>query len=92
MEILELLRTVSERQRGFAQARRLYSDRLAPEFNPFDFIAPNEIKLSRILAWLLNPKEKHGQGARFLRLLPDILSKPAWPLGTPEGAETRTEA
>lgn len=65
MEILELLRTVSERQRGFAQARRLYSDRLAPEFNPFDFIAPNEIKLSRILAWLLKPKENHGQGALF---------------------------
>lgn len=91
LEILDLLRTVSERQKGFEQAKRLYSDRLAPEFNPFDFIAPNEIKLSRILAWLLIPKGNHGQDARFLRLLLDAVSKPTWPPGTAQGAETKTE-
>ena len=35
-------------------------------FNPFRFMYTNEIGLSKILAFLLDPKETHGQGGLFL--------------------------
>ena len=35
-------------------------------FNPFRFMYTNEIGLSKILAFLLDPKETHGQGDLFL--------------------------
>jgi hypothetical protein len=41
----------------------------ATRFNVFDLIDPDENKLSDVLADLLDPKGKHGQGDLFLRLL-----------------------
>ncbi len=41
----------------------------ATGFNVFDFIDPDENKLSDVLAWLLDPKGSHGQGDVFLLLL-----------------------
>jgi len=38
----------------------------ASDFNVFDYIQPNELKLSRIIADLLNPKDTHGQQITFL--------------------------
>jgi hypothetical protein len=38
-------------------------------FNVFDFIEPDENKLSDVLAWLLDPEENHGQGGLFVGLL-----------------------
>ncbi len=35
-------------------------------FNPFRFMYTNEIGLSKILAFLLDPTETHGQGDLFL--------------------------
>ncbi|WP_241010293.1 PD-(D/E)XK nuclease family protein [Aggregatibacter actinomycetemcomitans] len=35
-------------------------------FNPFQFMRTDEMGLSKILAFLLDPKEKHGQGDLFL--------------------------
>ena len=35
-------------------------------FNPFRFMYTNEIGLSKILAFLLDPAETHGQGDLFL--------------------------
>lgn len=42
---------------------------LLAEFNLFDFldIARSELRHSRVIAWLLNPRESHGLGAYFLR-------------------------
>ena len=48
----------------------LYEAPLAPQFNVFDFIRPDELKLSEIIAFLLNPNAEHGQGDVFLK---DIL-------------------
>ncbi|WP_341220688.1 PD-(D/E)XK nuclease family protein [Polaribacter atrinae] len=37
------------------------------DFNLFDFFRIGENKISQLLAFLLNPKESHGQGDLFLR-------------------------
>ena len=47
--------------------------RFAPRFNVLDLLKPKELDLSRIIANLLDPKGKHGQGALFLRCLLDKL-------------------
>ena len=44
---------------------------LARRFNVFDYLRRDELGLSRIVADLLNPAGKHGQGASFLKLLLD---------------------
>lgn len=38
----------------------------APRLNPFDYLIPNEVRFSRILAMLLDPQGVHGQGPLFL--------------------------
>ncbi len=44
---------------------------LARRFNAFDYLRTDELGLSRIIADLLNPEGKHGQGSAFLKLLLD---------------------
>jgi hypothetical protein len=39
------------------------------ERNPFTIIEPGEVQHSRILAWLLNPREGHLQGDYFIKAL-----------------------
>jgi len=51
----------------FESARRKLDVYLASEFNVFSYIAPDENRLSDIIAELLNPEGKHGQGEVFLR-------------------------
>jgi hypothetical protein len=91
MDTDELLRTVRISSSAVDEARKMYAYRLAPEFSPFDFIQPDESRLSSILAWLLNPKGKHSQGGRFLRLMFDRLGF-NWPLEFFEQAKVETEA
>lgn len=38
----------------------------APKFNPFRFFKNDEVGLSYLIAFLLNPNETHGQGRLFL--------------------------
>lgn len=53
-----------------ARGEILEHERLhASRFNVFDSIAPDENTLSNLLADLLDPHGKHGQGAAFLELL-----------------------
>lgn len=40
---------------------------LSTRFNVFNFIEPDENRLSDIIAWLLNPNEGHGQKEKFLK-------------------------
>ncbi len=49
--------------------QRLLDQKMATGFNVFDFIDPDENKLSDILAWLLDPKGSHGQNDLFLQLI-----------------------
>ena len=46
---------------------------LAHRFNVFRYLRDDELGLSRIIADLLDPKEAHGQGSKFLRLLMGML-------------------
>lgn len=47
---------------------RTHTDRLlATRFNVFEYIQPNENRLSDLIADLLDPKGKHGQGQVLLR-------------------------
>lgn len=67
MRMEDFLRTVSDRRGILEKAKKPYKARLAPDFTPFDFIrADRELVLSRLLAWLLDPEETHGQGTSFL--------------------------
>lgn len=52
-----------EKQRAILKKSELYD---ANQFNPFRFFTTNENGLSAILAFLLNPKETHGQGDLLL--------------------------
>jgi hypothetical protein len=65
----------------------------ATRFNVFNLIEPDENKLSDVLADLLNPRGKHGQGDLFLRLLferPDFVSYPKWTAGVRVQREAST--
>jgi hypothetical protein len=57
-----------EKRKAFADNYAYFAPQLAPRFNSFNFICPDEMKLSKILAMLLNPKGDHAQGDLFLRL------------------------
>ena len=63
--IPEFLRLVGANQSAMLHAQRLYCDRLAPDFNPFDFIQPDEVGLSKILNWLLDPTGITAKEAAF---------------------------
>jgi PD-(D/E)XK nuclease superfamily len=90
MEMEELLSRVSYIQDAAENARRLYQDRLAPDFSPFNFIVNDEMQLSRILAWALDPNGTHGQGDRFLILFLKELNF-EWSAGAYKSVETKTE-
>lgn len=51
-------------ERCIAEVDRL----VAPDFNVFSALRVNEVRLSAMLAELLDPRGRHGQGARFLDL------------------------
>jgi hypothetical protein len=48
------------------QARQSLAQYVAPSFSVFDYLQPDEVRLSKIIADLMNPKGNHGQGATFL--------------------------
>ena len=53
-----------------ARALEFELDRqLARRFNVFDYLSTSEVGLSTIVADLLNPEARHGQGTLFLRTL-----------------------
>lgn len=51
------------------KSRLRHDKKLTTGFNVFHFIEPDENRLSDVLAFLLNPKDTHGQGDLFLRLM-----------------------
>lgn len=85
-----LLSVVRATTQSFELARRIYQDRFAPDFTPFQFIQPDELKLSRIIAWLLDPSANHGQGAHFLKAFVSALGT-TWPEDVCEAAHVRLE-
>ena len=49
--------------------QRELDSQLAQRFNVFDYLRTDELGLSRVIADLLNPLGRHGQGPVFLELL-----------------------
>ena len=86
-----LLGIVKANRDSFERARALYRDQLAPEFNPFQFIEPDELKLSRIIGWLLDPNASHGQGWLFLKAFTAALGL-EWTQAMCASATVRLEA
>lgn len=74
-EIEELLKNVAFKIGTLNEAKRLYADRLAPDFNMFDYMRDNEMGLSRCIASLLNPSGTHGQGSLFLKSFLERIDK-----------------
>ena len=76
-EAVELLKEASRKLSILKEYRRQYSAKLAPDFNVLEYDPMGETRLSRLLADLLDPKGKHGQGEKFLELfLRDICQLP----------------
>ncbi len=50
--------------------------RLARRFNVFRYLRDDELGLSRIIADLLDPTGKHGQGATYLEVMLELLEAP----------------
>lgn len=70
-----LLKKVTFKTAALNEARERFADRLAPDFSIFDYLRTDEMGLSRCIASLLDPTEKHGQKAVFLEL---FLEKIGW--------------
>jgi len=49
------------------QVKKYYGKEIAPNFNSFDFWRVDENKVSRILSFFLDPKQKHEQGDIYLK-------------------------
>lgn len=71
---IRLLDEVSTRLVALRHARQAFSRRLAPDFSAFDFIRTDELMLSKMLGWMLNPDGSHAQGAVFLNEFVRILT------------------
>ena len=64
--IERLLEKVSTLLKAQAIVKENYESRVADDFAPIDLFSPNEPTLSAVLAYLLNPRQGHGQGTLFL--------------------------
>ncbi len=61
-------RDMDQRIKSLREMRDVYNERIAFDFCFMNqFFHPDERKISQILAFFLDPKEKHAQGNNFLR-------------------------
>jgi hypothetical protein len=90
MDIPDFLQRVRANLSAMHKAQSLYRTRLAPDFTPFQFIRQDEASLSKVIAWLLDPMQTHGQGARFLELFLEKFAV-AWPSESCARAKAATE-
>lgn len=63
---LSLLRELYKKDQRWLAEQKKTEAYTANRFNPFRFLRKDELGLSAILAFFLNPKETHGQGDIFL--------------------------
>lgn len=65
-QALSLLRELYKQDQAWLAEQKKAELYNANRFNPFRFLRKDELGLSSILAFFLNPKEEHGQGEVFL--------------------------
>lgn len=63
---LTLLRELYKKDQEWLAEQKKSEIYNANRFNPFRFLRKDELGLSGILAFFLNPKDTHGQGDIFL--------------------------
>lgn len=51
------------------------NEHLAPDFSLADLLMPDELRLSNLIAGLLNPRGRHGQADRFLQSFLNVLAR-----------------
>lgn len=86
-QLLKRIRSVAETSRAM---RTLYDERLAPDFGFFDHESLDEMRVSRMLARLLDPQGSHAQRGLFLRLFLEEL-RITWPRQVCDAASVDTE-
>lgn len=79
---LEFFSELSPRLETARALERELDRQLARRFNVFHYLSTIEVGLSRIIADLLNPEARHGQGTLFLRTLLDELAEIRDPTGS----------
>lgn len=72
---LKFFAELSPRLEAARAIERELDRHLARRFNVFHYLSTIEVGLSRIIADLLNPEARHGQGTLFLRTLLDELTE-----------------
>ncbi|MDU0343735.1 PDDEXK-like family protein [Bosea rubneri] len=83
-DITGLIATLEAQNKQAAQS-------IAPAFTPFSFVESDELGLSRILGWLLDPNGTHAQGERFLEAFVTAFGIP-WQPGHCASARVTLEA
>lgn len=66
---------LNHKRRSEQEALRRLDHYLSTRFNVFDLLRPNEVLLSTVLAELLDPSGRHGQGSRFLHAFMQRLAR-----------------
>jgi hypothetical protein len=67
VSLMSLLADVATRKRAWRELRLTFARKHAPDFNVFEFLRADEIGLSGVIRWMLDPGGSHGQGDAFLR-------------------------
>ncbi|MDA8428567.1 MAG: PD-(D/E)XK nuclease family protein [Geobacteraceae bacterium] len=65
--------TISAELGAYKKFEKLAAPQLAPDFNMVSCLCPDENRLSKVLAMLLDPNGVHGQGDTFIHLFLDII-------------------
>ena len=73
-----LLKEIAFETGTLRNAKKLFADKLAPDFSFFDFMRSDEMGLSNCFASLLNPNGTHGQGSVFLEIFLGHVEKNNW--------------
>ena len=74
-QVSQLLQVVKTLLNAQELNRANYAARLAENFAPIRLFHPDEPDISRVLAFLLDPKESHDQGDLFLDAFCQLLRK-----------------
>ena len=66
IEVQNLLKEITVYLNAKKLVKSNYESRLADDFSPIELLSLNELDISKVLAYLLDPKASHAQGTLFL--------------------------